>query len=66
MQFSLGRDEAVRAALDDIAVLTTSFFADVDLVASDILAGLLLLVKKPNQPLASTANLMETEVSSYD
>lgn len=45
----------MRKALNDIAILTASFFADVDLVASDILAGLLLLVHAPHQlPVAIT------------
>ncbi|EJW79300.1 lipase [Wuchereria bancrofti] len=60
--FLLKRNEAMRAALKDIAVLTTSFFADVDLVASDILAGLLLLVHAPHRPPSSTTYVPEIEV----
>ncbi|VDN02024.1 unnamed protein product [Thelazia callipaeda] len=59
--FSLGRDEAMRSALDDIAILTTSFFADVDLVASDILAGLLLLAHAPYQPPSSVTYIPDSE-----
>ncbi|VDK20766.1 unnamed protein product [Anisakis simplex] len=40
---AIGQDEIMRNALDDIATLIASFFADVDLVASDVLAGLSLL-----------------------
>ncbi|KAM3722571.1 Diacylglycerol lipase-beta [Dirofilaria immitis] len=59
--FLLRRNEAIRAALKDIAILTTSFFADVDLVASDILAGLLLLVHAPHQPPSSVTYIPETK-----
>ncbi|KAL4003521.1 Lipase (class 3) family protein [Acanthocheilonema viteae] len=59
--FLLRRNEAMHAALKDIAILTTSFFADVDLVASDILAGLLLVVHAPHQPPSSTTYLPEIE-----
>ncbi|VDK28928.1 unnamed protein product [Gongylonema pulchrum] len=52
----------MRAALNDIAVLTSSFFADVDLVASDILAGLLLLVHAPHQLPPATTHTPGTEV----
>lgn len=40
----------MRSALDEIASLLASFFSDTDYVASDILAGLLLLVHSPEQP----------------
>lgn len=56
----------MREALKDIAILTASFFADVDLVASDILAGLLLVARAPNQSPSSTIYLPETEVISQD
>ncbi|VDK66553.1 unnamed protein product [Onchocerca ochengi] len=59
--FLLRGNEAMRAALKDIAILTTSFFADVDLVASDILAGLLLLVHAPHQPPSCTTYVPEIE-----
>uniref|UniRef100_A0A915PX22 sn-1-specific diacylglycerol lipase n=1 Tax=Setaria digitata TaxID=48799 RepID=A0A915PX22_9BILA len=59
--FLLRKNEAMRAALQDIAILTTSFFADVDLVASDILAGLLLLVHAPHQPPSVTTYVPEVE-----
>lgn len=52
----------MRAALDDIAFLMASFFADVDLVASDILAGLLLLVHAPHDLPAEDAVLPSSEV----
>lgn len=61
----LRRNEAMRAALKDIAILTTSFFADVDLVASDILAGLLLLVHAPNRPPSSITYIPEIEVTFF-
>uniref|UniRef100_F1KT78 sn-1-specific diacylglycerol lipase n=1 Tax=Ascaris suum TaxID=6253 RepID=F1KT78_ASCSU len=44
---SIGQDELMRTALDDIATLVASFFADVDLVASDVLAGLFLFAHSP-------------------
>lgn len=59
--FLLTRNEEMRAALKDIAILTTSFFADVDLVASDILAGLLMLVHAPHRPPSSTTYVPEIE-----
>lgn len=52
----------MRSALDDIALLTTSFFADVNLVASDILAGLLLLVHAPHQAPSAEEYHPEIEV----
>lgn len=52
----------MRAALTDIAILTTSFFADVDLVASDILAGLLLVVHACHRQSSPTTYLPEIEV----
>ncbi|MFH4975961.1 hypothetical protein AB6A40_002670 [Gnathostoma spinigerum] len=44
---SVGRDKNFRNAMDDIALLIACFFADVDLVLSDILAGLFLFVHSP-------------------
>ncbi|CAG9532856.1 unnamed protein product [Cercopithifilaria johnstoni] len=63
--FLLRRNEAMRTALKDIAILTTSFFADVDLVASDILAGLLLVVHAPHRPPSSTTYLSESEPPNW-
>ncbi|VDK68606.1 unnamed protein product [Litomosoides sigmodontis] len=59
--FLLRRNEAMREALKNIAILTASFFADVDLVASDILAGLLLVAHAPHQSSSSSIHLPETE-----
>ncbi|VDD90467.1 unnamed protein product [Enterobius vermicularis] len=64
-QCSIGQDQAMRAALDDIAFLMASFFADVDLVASDILAGLLLLVHAPHDLPAEDAVLPSSEIPSW-
>uniref|UniRef100_A0A0M3I9K4 sn-1-specific diacylglycerol lipase n=1 Tax=Ascaris lumbricoides TaxID=6252 RepID=A0A0M3I9K4_ASCLU len=47
LKCSIGQDELMRTALDDIATLVASFFADVDLVASDVLAGLFLFAHSP-------------------
>lgn len=44
------QNSEMRGALDEIASLLASFFAETDYVASDILAGLLLLVHSPEQP----------------
>lgn len=41
----------MRNALDDIALLMASFFAENDFVASDVAAGLLLLVHSPYMPI---------------
>lgn len=60
------RNEAMRTALSDIAILTTSFFADVDLVVSDILAGLILLVHAPHQISSSSAYVPEIEVFFFN
>ncbi|GMS87447.1 hypothetical protein PENTCL1PPCAC_9622, partial [Pristionchus entomophagus] len=42
------QDSLMRSALEDIANLMSSFFVGQDLVASDIAAGLLLVVHSPN------------------
>lgn len=47
-QFKIGQDHSMRAALDDLANLISSFFVDSDLVPSDVLAGLLLAYHSPN------------------
>lgn len=62
---SIGQDQAMRAALDDIAFLMASFFADVDLVASDILAGLLLLVHAPHDLPPESEVLPSSEVPHW-
>ncbi|ULT98459.1 hypothetical protein L3Y34_000080 [Caenorhabditis briggsae] len=46
--FKIGQDHSMRAALDDLAVLISSFFVDSDLVPSDVVAGLLLAYHSPN------------------
>jgi hypothetical protein len=45
----IGQDQTMRAALDEIAIVIASFFADNDYVFSDIVAGLLLLVHSPHK-----------------
>uniref|UniRef100_A0A158R4X7 sn-1-specific diacylglycerol lipase n=1 Tax=Syphacia muris TaxID=451379 RepID=A0A158R4X7_9BILA len=65
LQCSIGQDQAMRAALDDIAFLMASFFADVDLVASDILAGLLLLVHTSHDPLPNDELLLSDQPPSW-
>ncbi|CAI5445450.1 unnamed protein product [Caenorhabditis angaria] len=46
--FKIGQNESMRAALDEVALLISSFFVDSDLVFSDVLAGLLLAYHSPN------------------
>ncbi|CAI2349799.1 unnamed protein product [Caenorhabditis sp. 36 PRJEB53466] len=46
--FKIGQDHSMRAALDEVAILISSFFVDSDLVPSDVLAGLLLAYHSPN------------------
>ncbi|KAF1763607.1 hypothetical protein GCK72_011874 [Caenorhabditis remanei] len=46
--FKIGQDTSMRAALDDLATLISSFFVDSDLVPSDVVAGLLLAYHSPN------------------
>lgn len=47
-QFKIGQDHSMRVALDDLAILISSFFVDSDLVPSDVVAGLLLAYHSPN------------------
>ncbi|CAI4230423.1 unnamed protein product [Auanema sp. JU1783] len=52
--FKIRQDALMRAALDDIANLLASFFQEGDVVFSDVVAGLLLVVHSPtnvNPPL---------------
>nr|pir hypothetical protein F42G9.6 - Caenorhabditis elegans [Caenorhabditis elegans] len=46
--FKIGQDHSMRVALDDLAILISSFFVDSDLVPSDVVAGLLLAYHSPN------------------
>lgn len=62
---SIGQDQAMRVALDDIAFLMASFFADVDLVASDVLAGLLLLVHAPHDLPSEDELIPSSEAPSW-
>ncbi|KAL6725728.1 hypothetical protein Aduo_007762 [Ancylostoma duodenale] len=45
--FTIRQDAHMRAAMDDLANLMSSFFSDVDIVFSDVLAGLFLVVHSP-------------------
>ncbi|KAK6745436.1 hypothetical protein RB195_011892 [Necator americanus] len=45
--FTIRQDAPMRAAMDDLANLMSSFFSDVDIVFSDVLAGLFLVVHSP-------------------
>ncbi|KIH55557.1 hypothetical protein ANCDUO_14285, partial [Ancylostoma duodenale] len=46
-RFTIRQDAHMRAAMDDLANLMSSFFSDVDIVFSDVLAGLFLVVHSP-------------------
>ncbi|EPB72470.1 triacylglycerol lipase [Ancylostoma ceylanicum] len=47
-RFTIRQDAHMRAAMDDLANLMSSFFSDVDIVFSDVLAGLFLVVHSPS------------------
>ncbi|CAB3403654.1 unnamed protein product [Caenorhabditis bovis] len=46
--FKIGQDNLMREAIDELALLLSSFFVDYDLVLSDAVAGLLLVYHSPN------------------
>ncbi|VDM42009.1 unnamed protein product [Toxocara canis] len=61
----IGQDEVMRTALDDIATLIASFFADVDLVASDVLAGLFLFAHSSEPPVRQPTPPPITQAPSW-
>lgn len=58
-------EQTIRSALNDISTMIASFFDDVDLVPSDILAGLILLVHSSELPTTDLASSSDESMVKF-